>query len=205
MKALKVTVSIIIAVAICAAIYMIFFSHPGEVQAIMEKHKKEKSNFESKIKEYEVKEAELQGKIKSKDEKIEKTTRDYEETVVALEKLKNDYKKSARPVDPATITDLEKCRGLYSELAKTLDESEGLTAETQKALDGCNQLRLFQEEQIINLKSAVSLKADKINTQAAEINRLNITVNDLYKAKKPKLWKYIAAFIAGGVIVAISK
>lgn len=222
MKALK-TIGII-ALAIIVIIgytYAIFFKTSSNVQAIMEKHKKEKAAFESEIvllnkkqwrslqeiNEQAVKIAEAENKQKVTEvdrlawkEKYDNAQKKYEK-IKETNKPKNEAEFKALNEEQKVIE--------YGKLKINLDVTESRLIECENGLHKNNALVIeykvtlnLQASQIKNFENDMALKIEKIVEMELELNRRETTIQELNKVSTKINFKK-AAIYTGIVFVVI--
>lgn len=202
---LKWIAYIIIAIIIGILIYLAFLKPSPDVQAIMKKHEKEKADFESKIKAHEAEEKRLKEEMEWQDSIIDKAQEASDQAERERAEWEKKYKEIEEPVDPGTIKTLEEARKKYASLAKGYGICQKHVEKTKKALNACHHLNKANLAQYKNLQRLYAGEISKSADKSKQITDLNLTIKNLSKAKKPKLWKYITAFLAGGLVIAILK
>jgi chromosome segregation ATPase len=204
-KILKATFYIFVAIFIAFFTYMVFFYHPEEVKAIMEKHETQKADFQSKIKAHEKEEKRLKEEMAWQDAIIDEAQEATDKAEKELEESNKKYKEIEDPVDPASLPNLKKCREEYAALAKGVGVCKEHVTKIKKALDACHHLNKVNLAQYANLQKLYAGEVSEGMDKSNQITAMDLTIKNLSKAKKPKLWKYVTAFLAGGLIIAILK
>jgi len=188
MKALKIIISIIVILALCVGAYMIFFYHPGEVQAIMDTHEEDKVAFKEKDEEHEKKIEGLEKIIEDTDKEIEIIADNYETSEEERLEWKRKYEEG-KEQEPIVATEdietLEDFRIEYGKLNLRLKNCEIGVAKTENSLKISNELNLKLEEQEGNwIEKCVNLEK-KSKGQTEEIERQENVIEKLHKIKVP--------------------
>lgn len=182
---------------------MIFFSHPGKVKAIMEKYKKEKSNFESKISQYKADAIKIDKKIQDQETIIIEAEKKYSQAEKDRLLWKEKYKKlKSSPIKkPDDIKTLREAKIEIKKLIFRLGECNAGIEKTENSLAACNTLKLELEAQKANWIEKYAKLEEKSNYQTLELAIRDQTIQDLKKAipkiNFKKVFIYTAIGIAG--------